>query len=184
MLERNHISGNKVGRLDEMVTPERVGSAPGPTTIQIAVAREEQRAYVNLLPSSVTLDLGLGSERVHKGLDSVTGVSLFDETDGGVDLTKKGNKEGKEEKRRKKRKLSKTAGDGGPRPGHADGQGRRGNGGILTKSKRTIPTKSSQSGGRPPPFERAMATRAAPSMTHERGFHMKDWISTRHETHQ
>ena len=41
------------------------------------------------------------------------------------------------------------------------------------KSKSMIPTKSSQSGGRPWPLERAIATRAAASITQERGFHMK-----------
>ena len=34
--------------------------------------------------------------------------------------------------------------------------------------------KSCQSGGRPSPFERAIATMAAPSMTHESGFHMNE----------
>lgn len=43
----------------------------------------------------------------------------------------------------------------------------------LMNSKHTIPTKSSQSGGRPPPFAKAIAIRAAASITHDKGFHMK-----------
>jgi hypothetical protein len=38
----------------------------------------------DFLPLTVTLDLGFGGERVHKGLDSVTSVALFVETDGRV----------------------------------------------------------------------------------------------------
>ncbi|KAK7062321.1 hypothetical protein R3P38DRAFT_2834697 [Favolaschia claudopus] len=44
----------------------------------------------------------------------------------------------------------------------------------LTSRRRVMPMKSSQSGARPSPFERAIATRAAASMTHESGFHMKE----------
>ena len=43
----------------------------------------------------------------------------------------------------------------------------------LINRSNTIPMKSCQSGALPSPFDRAIATIAAPSMTHERGFHMK-----------
>jgi len=39
----------------------------------------------DLFPSTVSLDSSFGGEGVHESLDSVTGVSLFDETDGRVD---------------------------------------------------------------------------------------------------
>lgn len=39
-------------------------------------------------PLAVTLDLGLGGERVHEGLDGVTGVALLVETDTRVDEEK------------------------------------------------------------------------------------------------
>ena len=38
----------------------------------------------DFLPLTVTLDLGLGGERVHEGLDGVTGIAFFVETDGRV----------------------------------------------------------------------------------------------------
>ncbi|ORZ24468.1 hypothetical protein BCR42DRAFT_403016 [Absidia repens] len=44
---------------------------------------------------------------------------------------------------------------------------------AFASSKRTIPIKSSQSGGRPPPLETAIATMAAASITQDNGFHMK-----------
>lgn len=40
---------------------------------------------LDFLPLAVTLHASLGSERVHKGLDSVTGATLLVETNGGVD---------------------------------------------------------------------------------------------------
>nr|CAB3467257.1 unnamed protein product [Digitaria exilis] len=43
----------------------------------------------------------------------------------------------------------------------------------LMMSSETIPTKSCQSGGFPPPLARTMAMMAAISMTHDSGFHMK-----------
>nr|CAB3469632.1 unnamed protein product [Digitaria exilis] len=43
----------------------------------------------------------------------------------------------------------------------------------LMMSSETIPTKSCQSGGLPPPLARTMAMMAAISMTQESGFHMK-----------
>lgn len=43
----------------------------------------------------------------------------------------------------------------------------------LITSKQTIPTKSCQSGGAPPPLASAIAMIAAASMTHESGFHIK-----------
>lgn len=57
-------------------------------------SRDEQNeeTHVDLLPSSITLHLGLGSERLHEGLDSVTSVSLLDESNGGVDLRWRGRK--------------------------------------------------------------------------------------------
>lgn len=42
----------------------------------------------------------------------------------------------------------------------------------LMSSKHTIPTKSCQSGGLPPPFAKAIAISAAASITHDNGFHM------------
>jgi hypothetical protein len=45
----------------------------------------------NLLPSTVTLDSGLGGQRLHQSLDGVTGVPLFDETNGRVDEQKQDN---------------------------------------------------------------------------------------------
>ena len=43
----------------------------------------------------------------------------------------------------------------------------------LMISNTTIPTKSCQSGGLPPPLAKTMAIMAAASMTHDKGFHMK-----------
>ncbi|WVZ11052.1 hypothetical protein V8G54_015582, partial [Vigna mungo] len=43
----------------------------------------------------------------------------------------------------------------------------------LMSSNTTIPRKSCQSGGLPPPLANAMAMTAAASMTHESGFHIK-----------
>jgi hypothetical protein len=43
----------------------------------------------------------------------------------------------------------------------------------LMTSSTTTPTKSCQSGGRPSPLASAMDITAAPSITHDSGFHMK-----------
>uniref|UniRef100_A0A2P2JF49 Plasma membrane ATPase 4-like n=1 Tax=Rhizophora mucronata TaxID=61149 RepID=A0A2P2JF49_RHIMU len=43
----------------------------------------------------------------------------------------------------------------------------------LINSKTTMPTKSCQSGGFPSPFAKIMAIKAAASMTHDKGFHIK-----------
>ena len=40
-------------------------------------------------PSAVTLNFGFWSEGVHKGLDSITSVTFFIETDGGVNEQQK-----------------------------------------------------------------------------------------------
>ena len=48
----------------------------------------EAQTHVNLLPVSVSLHLGLGGEGLHEGLDSVSGVSLLNESNGGVDEEK------------------------------------------------------------------------------------------------
>lgn len=40
---------------------------------------------LDFVPVAVTLDLGLGCEGVHEGLDGISGVVFFVETDGGVD---------------------------------------------------------------------------------------------------
>ena len=45
----------------------------------------DELGRLDFFPGTVTLDLCLRSERVHECLDGVSGVSLLDETDGGVD---------------------------------------------------------------------------------------------------
>lgn len=45
----------------------------------------------DLSPGTVSLNSGLGGEGIHEGLDSVTSVSLFDETDSRVDEQKQDN---------------------------------------------------------------------------------------------
>src|ERR1700722_9826504 len=49
----------------------------------------------------------------------------------------------------------------------------------LMNRRAVIPTKSCQSGARPSPLDKAMATSAAASMTQESGFNMKlkNWIN-------
>jgi hypothetical protein len=51
-------------------------------------AKARDWTHVNLGPLAVTLDLSLGGERVHQGLDGVSGVALLNETNGRVDLEK------------------------------------------------------------------------------------------------
>jgi len=46
---------------------------------------------LDLLPGTISLDLGLGGKGSHKSLDSVTSVSLLDETNGRVDEQKQDN---------------------------------------------------------------------------------------------
>jgi hypothetical protein len=47
--------------------------------------RTTRPTHLDLLPSTTSLDPGLGGQRVHQGLDGVTSVPFLDETDSRVD---------------------------------------------------------------------------------------------------
>lgn len=49
----------------------------------------DELCRLDLLPITVSLDPGFGSERLHESFDGVTSVTLLDETDGRVDQQKK-----------------------------------------------------------------------------------------------
>lgn len=85
VLERDEVTGDEGSRLEAAGKGgEVIGQRP--VALRSARKKKKQGTHVDLGPLAVTLDLGLGRERVHEGLDSVTGVPLLNETDGRVDL--------------------------------------------------------------------------------------------------